>query len=45
MTTEYGHKLNPYRKLKTPKGVKGIRRTLYNTHVPSTIDETGITNS
>lgn len=42
MTTEYGHKLNPYRKLKTPKGVKGIRRTLYNTHVPSTIDETGI---
>ena len=39
MTSEYGHKLNPHRKLRKQKGIKGIRRTLFNTHVPSTIDQ------
>ena len=39
MTSEYGHKLDPYRKLRKQKGIKGIRRTLFNTHVPSTIDK------
>ena len=29
MTSEYGHKLNPYRKLRKQKGIKGIRRTLF----------------
>ena len=42
MTTEYGHKLNPYRKLRTPKGIKGMRQTVYNTHVPAEIGEGGI---
>ena len=42
MTTEYGHKLNPYRKLRTQKGIKGIRQTIFNTHVPANIDQTGI---
>ena len=42
MTTEYGHKLNPYRKLRKPRGIKGVRRTLFNTHVPNTIDQGGI---
>ena len=42
MTSEYGHKLDPYRKLRKQKGIKGIRRTLFNTHVPSTIDQTGV---
>ena len=42
MSTEFGHKLNPYRKLRKQRGIKGMRRTLFNTHVPSTIDEGGI---
>ena len=42
MTSEYGHKLNPHRKLRKQKGIKEFRRTLFNTHVPSTIDQTGI---
>ena len=42
MTSEYGHKLNPHCKLRKQKGIKGIRRTLFNTHVPSKIDQTGI---
>ena len=42
MTSEYGHKLKPHRKLRKQKGSKCIRRTLFNTHVPSTIDQTGI---
>ena len=28
MTSEYGHKLTPHRKLSKQKGIKGIRRTL-----------------
>ena len=42
MTSENGHRLNPHRKLRKQKGIKGIRRTLFNTHVPSTVDQTGI---
>ena len=42
MTSEYGHKLDPYRKLRKQKGIKGIRRTQFYTHNPSTIDQTGI---
>ena len=42
MTSEYGYKLNPHRKLRKQKGIKGMRRTLFNTHVPSTIDQGGI---
>ena len=42
MTSEYGYKLNPRRKLRKQKGIKGMRRTLFNTHVPSTIDQSGI---
>ena len=42
MTSEYGHKLNPHRKLRMQKGIKGIRRTLFNTHVPSTIDQNSL---
>ena len=42
MATQYGNKLNPYRKLRTPRGIKGTRRTLFNTHVPSTINQNGI---
>ncbi len=44
MSTEFGHTLNAYRKLRKPKGIKGIRRMLYNTHVQSTIDQGGILN-
>ena len=39
MTTEYGHKLNPNRKLRTPRGIKGMRQTIFNTHVPANIDQ------
>ena len=42
MTSEYGYMLNPHRKLRKQKGIKGMRRTLFNTHVPSTIDQSGI---
>ena len=42
MTSEYGYKLNPHRKLRKQKGIKGMRRTLFNTHVPSAIDQSGI---
>ena len=42
MTSEYGHKLNPHRKLRKQTGIKGIGRTLFNTHISSTIDQTGI---
>ena len=34
--------LTPHRKLRKQKGIKGMRRTLFNTHVPSTIDQGGI---
>ena len=42
MTSLFGYKLNPHRKMRTPKGLKGTRRTVYNTHTPDTITRNGI---
>tara|TARA_B110000881_G_scaffold89251_1_gene78387 strand:- start:1327 stop:2613 length:1287 start_codon:yes stop_codon:yes gene_type:complete len=42
MSTEFGNKLSPYRKLRKQRGIKGTRHTLFNTHVPATIDQNGI---
>ena len=39
MATEYGYKLDPYRQLRKQRGIKGVRRTILNSHVPSTIDQ------
>ena len=39
MATEFGNKLNPYRQLRKARGIKGVRLTIRNTHVPSTIDQ------
>ena len=35
----YGNKLNPYRKLRKPLGVRGIRQSVVITINPSTIDQ------
>lgn len=35
----YGIKLNPYRKIREPRGVKGIRQSVVITNNPSTIDQ------
>ena len=35
----YGNKLNPYRKIREPRGVKGIRQSVVITNNPSTIDQ------
>ena len=35
----YGNKLNPNRKVKTPRGIKGLRQTVVLTNNPSTISE------
>ena len=35
----YGNKLNPYRKLRKPLGVRGIRQSVVITNNPSTIDQ------
>ena len=35
----YGTKLNPFRKLREPLGVKGIRQSVVITNNPSTIDQ------
>ena len=35
----YGTKLNPYRKIREPRGVKGIRQSVVITNNPSTIDQ------
>ena len=35
----YGNKLNPYRKLREPRGVKGIRQSVVITNNSSTIDQ------
>lgn len=35
----YGDKLNPYRKLREPRGVRGIRQSVVITNNPSTIDQ------
>ena len=39
MATEYGYKLDPYRHLRKQRGIKGVRRTIRNTHVPSTTNQ------
>ena len=35
----YGNKLNPYRKLREPPGVKGLCQSIVITNNPSTIDQ------
>ena len=35
----YGNKLNPYRKLRKPLGIRGIRQSVVITNNPSTIDQ------
>ena len=35
----YGNKLNPYRKIREPRGVRGIRQSVVITNNPSTIDQ------
>ena len=35
----YGEKLNPYRKIREPRGIKGIRQSVVITNNPSTIDK------
>ena len=35
----YGIKLNPYRKLREPRGIKGVRQSVVITNNPSTIDQ------
>ncbi|KAL4237826.1 hypothetical protein ACF0H5_002538 [Mactra antiquata] len=35
----FGEKLNPYRKIREPRGVKGIRQSVVITNNPSTIDQ------
>ena len=37
--SSYGEKLNPYRKIREPRGVKGIRQSVVITNNPSTIDQ------
>lgn len=38
-SSQYGRKLNPYRRLRDPFGVKGIRQSVVITNNPSTIDQ------
>jgi hypothetical protein len=40
--SEFGYKLDPSRKLRKQKGIKGTRRNIVNTYNPSTIDQGGI---
>jgi dUTPase len=35
----FGEKLNPYRKLREPRGIIGIRQSVVITNNPSTIDQ------
>jgi hypothetical protein len=35
----YGAKLNPYRRIREPRGVKGVRQSVVITNNPSTIDQ------
>ena len=35
----YGNKLNPFRKIREPRGVRGIRQSVVITNNPSTIDQ------
>jgi hypothetical protein len=38
-SSQFGRKLNPYRRLREPLGVKGIRQSVVITNNPSTIDQ------
>ena len=38
MSSSYGRKLNPFRRLRDPLGVKGVRQSVVVTNNPSTID-------
>ena len=38
MSELFGHKLNPCRRLRNPKGIKGIKQKAVATNNPSTID-------
>ena len=38
-SSQYGRKLNPFRRLREPLGVKGIRQGVVVTNNPSTIDQ------
>ena len=38
-SSSYGHKLNPYRRLRVPLGVKGVRQSVSVTNNPSYIDQ------
>ncbi len=38
MASAYGRKLNPYRRLREPLGVRGVRQSVVVTNNPSTID-------
>ena len=37
--SSYGNKLDPYRKIREPRGIKGIRQSVVITNNPSTIDQ------
>lgn len=39
MASSYGSKLNPYRRLREPLGVKGVRQSVVITNNPSTVDQ------
>ena len=39
MSETFGHKLNPYMRLRNSKGVKAIKQKVVITNNPSTIDE------
>ena len=39
VSSEFGRKLNPYRCLREPLGVKGVRQSVVITNKPSTIDQ------
>ena len=39
MASQFGRKLNPYRKLRDPLGIKGIRQSVVITNNPSSIDQ------
>lgn len=42
MSSEYGYKLDPNRKHRKQRAIKGIRRTVVNTYNPETISQNGI---
>lgn len=38
-SSKFGRKLDPYRRLREPLGVKGVRQSVVITNNPSTIDQ------